>query len=166
MLRFSPKTIIGRSSMNLDGRLLGLAVADTSSSGDFAGHRHGVGDRADLKRNVHCQVALRRDQDRFPNDGSESLLLNDQAVGPDRKAGGQVVPEFVGLENRVCCSSRCSPPELWRRDDGSVRILHGPFDAAAVGLRKQDATLPQSRAIRIFAEAHVLWCSCRRASGQ
>src|SRR6185369_5490230 len=34
MLRFSPKTIIGRSSMNLDERLLGFAVADTSNSGD------------------------------------------------------------------------------------------------------------------------------------
>src|SRR4051812_2596868 len=36
MLRFSPKTIIGRSSMNLEERLLGLDVADTSSSGDSA----------------------------------------------------------------------------------------------------------------------------------
>src|SRR3954452_5575178 len=34
MLRFSPKTIIGRSSINLAERLLGLAVAETSSRGD------------------------------------------------------------------------------------------------------------------------------------
>jgi hypothetical protein len=35
-LRFSPNTIIGRSSMNLAGRLVGALVADTSNNGASA----------------------------------------------------------------------------------------------------------------------------------
>ena len=107
MLRFSPKTIIGRSSMNLDGEIARIGGGRDVQQRRFAADRHGVRNRAELKRKVHSQVALRRDQDRFPDDGAESLLLNDQAVGPDRKVGCQVVPEFVGLRNRACCSSRC-----------------------------------------------------------
>ena len=42
MLRFSPKTIIGRSSMNLEVRLLGLPVADDVQQRRLAGHRDRV----------------------------------------------------------------------------------------------------------------------------
>ena len=129
--------------MNLDVRLLGVRGRRDVQQRGFAGDRDGVGNRAELKREFHRQAALRPNQDRFPDEGAESFLLHDHAVRSDRKIGRQVIPEFVGLEIEFTVRLDVHHLNFGAGNHGPVRILHRPFDAAAVGLREESAACRQ-----------------------